>query len=174
MFRFARAIVVDLEVTCDHPTRPPVHPEIIEVGVVPVDLLQHRVLKSEMFELLVKPGKAITPYCAELTGLSNAELIAQGLPASEAVDILAGVCRETTWVSWGGIEHRLLQGPDFEHHLDLQKWFCIANGFQRRLSLRAAMRHERLEFFGKEHQALNDAYQTARLLIKMVSGKDNA
>lgn len=172
MIRFARAIVVDLEVNCDSPSsqNKPAQ-DIIEIGAVPIDMVDCRIIRGGMLDMLVKPHTPITQYCSQLTGLSNQELGVHGIESTKAISLLGDLCRDTTWLSWGGIERNLLTGPDFEHHLDLQKWFCLAYGVKQRISLRAAMKMEQLEFAGKEHQALNDAFHAARLLIKMISGK---
>ncbi|MDD1014596.1 exonuclease domain-containing protein [Pseudomonas rubra] len=170
-------LVIDLEATTDDGGWPVTDMEIIEIGAVLVDR-QDRELSH--FQRFVRPRRRpqLTPFCRELTHISQANVdTAHPLPEVWAqferwlghhAQHLEG------WVSWGDYDHKQLLQEWRQYqlasllqtlpHINLKQHFAKARQLQRPLGLRGALQLAGLQFSGRQHRALEDARNTARLL----------
>ena len=94
--------VIDVEATCWDGQPPPgaVH-EIIEIGLTVVDVSARS--RVSRHRILVRPARsAVSDFCTELTGLTQAE-VDRGVSFAEACRILVEEHRaaERPWASWG-------------------------------------------------------------------------
>ena len=167
-------LVVDLEATCDEGAIPRSERETIEIGAVLVDVESLEIVKQ--FQGFVKPVRhpELTPYCVDLTGITQAE-VDQAEPFAVVFDRFLNEMvrdRNTLFVSWGGFDLRQLSRDcafhglvnPIEDRLDLSFTFTEHAGLRRRPSMRDAMSLVSLPVEGTLHRGIDDARNLARLL----------
>lgn len=155
--------------------------EIIEIGAV---MLDEELSEIAAFRTYVKPeyNDVIVPNIRDLTGITN-ELVANAPHFKEAFKMFAGWALgtgdEVVFHAWSDSDYQQLQKEMIlkeyvlseeekvimEHGWnDFQKEFDKRLGFDRQLSLSLALDMAGIEFSGREHDALDDARNTAELL----------
>jgi len=163
------ALYLDLELNCPDRFRPgDADPEIIEIGVVELELTSLRTVRER--DYLVRPHRDISRRCTNITGLTNEDF--KG--AKPFTDVIAGICsewpRSPTSIAWGQDGPTLMRAcrqhrvrMPFRRFIDLSQIVRQTLLFENQLSLRAALELLGLEFDGCAHMALADARNTARL-----------
>ena len=177
-------IVVDLEmnnVAKGSEARQICSMETIEIGAV---MLDDDLKEISSFRSYVKPeyNTEITAKITRLTGITY-EMVTDAPVFGEALHAFTEWCGssgdEVTIYAWSGSdfgqvkkeiqlkkynvsekEQELLQKP----WSDFQREFDTYLGFERHLSLKVALEMAGVDFTGKEHDALDDARNTAELL----------
>lgn len=180
-----RHIVIDLEMNGIKPgsegynnicTR-----ETIEIGAV---MLDDNLQEISSFRTYVKPeyNETVNPKITRLTGITDNML--WGAPKfNEAFQMFANWCAnsgdEFIVYAWSGADYNQVSKEivlkkyelnDVEKELmkepwkDFQREFDVQLGFERQLSLKTALEMAGIEYSGKEHDALDDARNTAELL----------
>lgn len=170
-------IVVDLEATCweGYDAPPDQENEIIEVGV---SLLQPGNPPGDAHNMLVTPTESVvSPFCEDLTGISQQMVDTDGIPFAEACQRLETQfnSRNRLWGSWGGWDRRIMRTqckrrgvryPFSKKFANLKRVFQDAYG--QRLHLAAALEAADIQPQGDAHRAGDDAYNTARLLAWLI------
>ncbi|WP_447005409.1 exonuclease domain-containing protein [Saccharothrix isguenensis] len=169
--------VVDVEATCWDGEPPPgqVH-EIIEVGLTTVDLAAgERVGKHRV---VVRPQRsAVSPFCTELTGLTQAE-VDTGVTFAEACRLLeveheAGV---RPWASWGDYDREQftrqcratgVRYPFGRRHWNVKLVFAQAHGLRKRPGMARALTVAGLPLEGRHHRGDDDAWNIAALVLHL-------
>lgn len=176
-------IVVDLEATCsDDGTVPRDQMEIIEIGAVLVGMEDLEVLDT--FQTLVLPVRhqELTPFCTELTGITQNMVEDDGVPFADAMAALKQWMRlgerHAVFGSWGDYDrkqfdqdcrfHRITY--PMPHHINLKKRFSIKQGLRKRLGMAGALKKCGLPLEGNHHRALDDAKNISKLLPWIVGG----
>ncbi|MCQ2523817.1 MAG: exonuclease domain-containing protein [Lachnospiraceae bacterium] len=155
--------------------------EIIEIGAV---MLDDELKEISSFRTYVKPehNDVIAPNISRLTGITEA-MVANSPKFRDALERFANWCQEGgdeilihTWSDSDFIqvskelELKTEKLTPYEEKLMNLKWHDFQNefgsnmGFERQLSLAMALEMAGIEFEGKEHDALDDARNTAQLL----------
>jgi inhibitor of KinA sporulation pathway (predicted exonuclease) len=167
----SHAVYLDLEWTCwNAPPPPGMQPEIIEVGIVEMDLVTLSITKEASY--FVRPRRwEISPECTKLTGITT-EDIRKAKPLDEVLVLLTKQFQPATkpCCAWGDdfsvIARKCtslgLISP-FRRSIDLSKIFQGAFVTKDQASLVAAIQMLGLEFDGIPHGALPDARNTAYL-----------
>ncbi|MFI9502985.1 exonuclease domain-containing protein [Nocardia sp. NPDC052566] len=167
--------VIDVEATCwDGPTPPGMVNEIIEIGLTVVDLdAGERVGKHR---ILVRPARStVSPFCTELTGLTQAE-VDTGVTYAEACHLLAteyqaGVRR---WASWGDYDRKQFTTqcaatgvpyPFNRGHTNAKQIFAEAYDLRRRQGMAGALHIAGLPLEGRHHRGEDDAWNIAALIL---------
>lgn len=172
--RLQSVLYLDLEMNCaDTFTLGDVDPEIIEIGIVELDVASLRIVREQNY--LVRPQRDISRRCTKITGLTR-EDFKGSVPFRE---VIAKICVEwpgkATSIAWGddGLilmracrQHRVRM--PFRHSIDLSQIVRQALLLENQLSLRRALELLGLEFDGSEHMALADARNTARLQAEIM------
>lgn len=177
-------IVVDLEmnnVAQQSETRRICTHETIEIGAV---MLDDNMQEISSFRTYVKPeyNDCIVPKISRLTGITT-EMVACAPSFSEAFQMFTGWCLgtgdEVTIYAWSASDYTQIkkeiklknyEASAEEEMLvaeawqDFQKEFDVHLGFERQLSLKMALEMAGIDFSGREHDALDDARNTAELL----------
>lgn len=99
--------VVDVEATCwdaekGSPQPPDEETEIIEIGIVELDLRTFE--RRKKTSLLIKPVLSrVSPFCTQLTTITQAMLDAEGVPYEQACAYIREHFKSTKrpWCSWG-------------------------------------------------------------------------
>lgn len=175
-------IVYDLEMTVQRKHQ---HlAEVIEIGAVKVEVVNGSPSVTDKFQTFVRPTKqpVLSKHTTEFTGIVQADV--ERAPAFR--DAL------NAWKEWlGGSSYYLCSwGPDdkwqllkqcrehetpidwIKNYNDLQQMYSklVAEGdTYRQIGLQRALEQLQLVFEGSPHRALDDAHNTARVLISRFS-----
>lgn len=154
--------------------------EVIEIGAVVLDGSYHEI---GSFNTLVKPqfNDRITPYFSDLTGITT-EMVAEAPHFEEALKMFFSWCRsldeQVHIYQWSEsdleqiVKEIALKGivldednqkmlSDWE---DFQKEYGETLHLENAVSLKNAAMYAGVDFVGREHDALDDARNTATLL----------
>ncbi|XP_072984846.1 uncharacterized protein [Typha latifolia] len=175
-------VVIDFEATCDKDRN--LHPqEIIEFPSVLVNSATGQLEAS--FQTYVRPvyNQSLTDFCKELTGIQQIQ-VNRGVPLSEAL------LMHDKWLEDKGIKHtnfavvtwgdwdcrtmldsecrikRIRKPPYFNRWINLKVPFQKA--FSIRCGLKDAVQQAGLVWEGRPHCGLDDARNTARLLVLLM------
>ncbi|CAN6166210.1 unnamed protein product [Urochloa humidicola] len=180
---FDHFVVIDFEATCEKGTR--IYPqEIIEFPAVLVDAATGDLLSA--FRTYVKPRyhPRLTEFCSELTGIQQDQVdggveLAQALDMHDAWLAAVGVTKNrlavVTWGDWdcrtmleSECNFKNLSKPTyFDRWVNLRIPFETELGAGRR-NLQEAVREAGLQWDGRLHCGLDDARNTARLLVELM------
>ncbi|BBC39059.1 Exonuclease [Streptomyces graminofaciens] len=174
--------VVDVEATCWEGQPPPGQvSEIIEIGLTVVDLRARERLAKH--RLLVRPARSeVSPFCTELTGLTQTDVDA-GLPFAEACRALAAQHRAglLPWASWGDYDRNQFtrqcrrtrtQYPFGHRHTNAKVAFTASYGLRRRPGMAEALRAAGLPLEGRHHRGDDDAWNIAALVLDLAGRGD--
>jgi len=172
-------VFVDFEMTCWRSPKEVERdqPEIIEIGAVKLDE-QFRLIDT--FSMYIKPeiNTQITKTCTELTGITN-EVLA-GAPAfAEGMKLFMDwIGRSDVKIySWGKDDKEQLEQEfrvkglspglpaPFRKWRNFQSIFMRVFDFNRRIGLTVAMDLLGFDFVGQQHKAVDDALNSAKLLM---------
>ena len=176
-WRGVHYIVYDLEATC-WPNRPPgVRQEIIEVGAFKLTGGGEAV---QSFQAFVRPvvHPMLSPFCQELTGISQPQVNAADRWPEVAEDFLefVGYYDEEDYLlcSWGDWDAKQLRRDCRLHDLD-EDWVAPAIDLKRQYQrihrlkkprgLAKSLRVEGYEWEGEPHRAIDDARNTVKLFL---------
>lgn len=179
--RLDRMLVVDLEMTCWEEGVPPPgqRAEIVEIGVAEVLLRDGPPRLGRSASLLVRPprGAEVTPYLAELTGITAAALRSRGRPLVEACGSLRKEFggRGKAWSAWGRDDRDIADAcaragaepPFSDEFTNLGTLYAMMTGAVRPVSLPDALAALGLAFEGTRHRAMDDALNAARAFVAM-------
>lgn len=162
--------------------------DIIQVGAVKVDLQTGQI--HPFFDEFIRlpPGVCLTHYIRKLTGINPADLE----HAQEAKQVftafwskfkkasvgyrLAGWGDDAPWIIQQSRRHNVPNIPKVVQY-DIKQLFQflrLQNGFSatNKTGLRNTMDLFEVPFVGRHHNAYDDAFNTARLLIKGLNSRD--
>lgn len=155
--------------------------EIIEIGA---SMLDENLWEIGKFQIYVKPeyNDVIVPKISKLTGITN-EMVANAPTFSVAfkqfTDWCLNIKDDVIIYAWSNTDHSQVMKEiqlkqyklsEEEHKLmehgwtDFQNEFDIHLGFERQISLKLALDMAGIDFNGRQHDALDDARNTAKLL----------
>jgi inhibitor of KinA sporulation pathway (predicted exonuclease) len=172
--------VVDVEATCwaDAPPTGQVS-EIIEVGLATVDLSSGQ--RVGRHRILVRPERsAVSPFCTELTGLTQAE-VDSGVTFAAACKALAAEhhAGPRPWASWGDYDRKQFLRqcraanapyPFGSVHINAKAVFTEAHGLRKRLGMAEALMIAGLPLEGRHHRGEDDAWNIAALIVHLIAG----
>ena len=155
--------------------------EIIEIGA---SMLDENLWEIGKFQIYVKPeyNDVIVAKISKLTGITN-EMVANAPTFSVAfkqfTDWCLNIKDDVMIYAWSNTDHSQVMKEiqlkqyklsEEEHKLmehgwtDFQNEFDIHLGFERQISLKLALDMAGIDFNGRQHDALDDARNTAKLL----------
>lgn len=174
-------MVVDFEATCG-PGVSKTDAEIIEVGAI-LCSFQDTVLnidEAPIFHQYIQPQivPTLTRFCSKLTGITQGQ-VDNGVSFDDMIQhwltfLSKHDCTpsEVLFASWTDFDIKQLRREvarstnsiEFPQSIDLQKEYKVAQKHSSIKGVSKALAEQNLEFIGREHSAINDAYNTARLL----------
>lgn len=171
--------VVDVESTC-WDSDPPIgeESEIIEIGITVVNV--ESLERISKHSILVKPMYSkVSPFCTQLTSLTQKELDENGIPFYMAVEQIKTDfnAKNRLWVSWGDYDRVQFernchlyqtQYPFGRRHLNLKTLFAIAGSFKREEGVASVLDRFEVPFEGFHHRGDADSWNIANLLIKFI------
>ncbi len=173
-----KLIIVDIEATCWQDNNNPagVPNEIIEVGLCTLSLADG--LLAEKQSILVQPiNSFVSEFCTELTTITP-EMAANGVTFSEACQRIEEdyAAKSYVWVSWGNYDRRMFRQqcdaqqvryPFSDQHVNFKEMYAQLQR-KGKMGIRSAMRRSKLEWEGRHHRGVDDAWNTGRLLKKTI------
>lgn len=177
---YKQAVVIDLEATCwdTEEEKAANTSEIIEIGVCLLNTETGEITAKR--SIYVHPEKSkVSPFCEQLTGISQAKLDSEGIPFMEALQILKKEYRTKSRVmaSFGNYDNNMFKNACAAHNFDnpfgpsyinLSALSALKLKADKKLSLKNALAGFGLEFEGNLHCGADDAYNAARILAKLV------
>ena len=158
--------------------------EIIEIGAVMMDDMFNIISTLNIY---IKPQfNPIVEKIEELTGISNAK-VDESLGFNEVMQQFIEWTGEDDAIIYSWSEHDLIQLRKeceykqvnskrlnylFENWVDFQQEFGVLLGIEKKISLNYALGAAELCFEGQEHNALDDALNTAHIL-QLSKNKEN-
>jgi len=178
-----KILVIDVEATCwdGFPPKDEVQ-EIIEIGVIPVDIVNMQIGKGE--SIYVKPNNSIvSTYCTELTGITLKKLQHEGIDYKDAVRVLTEKydsrnCPMTSWgefdknMFWRGTDLYECDYPFHISHFNIKYAFSMWQRVTKLYGLKGALKRLNFEFKGTQHCGHDDAYNTAVIFVEMLKSFD--
>lgn len=175
-------LVIDLEATCwEGKTPEGQRQEIIEIGLCPLDLATGE--RLERRSILVLPELSeVSPFCEELTTITQDMLNRDGVPLREAFRILKKeyMSQRRVWASWGDFDRRLIERecearhmgyPMGPTHLNAKTLFSLLHGMTREHGMARAMELLGLPLEGTHHRGHDDAWNIAAALSTLIGPK---
>ena len=173
-----KIVIVDLESTCWEGYTAPVGQtnEIIEIGICLLDVNDLSIEKAR--SLLVRPIESVvSPFCTQLTSITPDLLQREGIDFTGACEIVERDydSRNRLWASWGAYDYemfwaqckrRQVRYPFSKKHANLKRVFQQTIG--ERMGTESALAKLEIEFEGTRHRGVDDAYNTARILTKLI------
>jgi inhibitor of KinA sporulation pathway (predicted exonuclease) len=175
-------IVVDVEATCWEGYPPTGQEnEIIEVGLCILDLQSGQRITQQ--SMLVKPIKSeISPFCTELTTLTPTQVDQAGISFERACAIIQRkyAARDRVWASYGDYDRKQFEKQCQERHvgypfgpthINVKNLFALLCGLPREVGMLKAMEILKLPIEGIHHRGVDDAWNTALILSKLLSSR---
>lgn len=170
-----KALVVDLECSCWRGPAPKgQRQEIIEIGICTVDFKTREI--SDKQGIIIKNHESeISPFCTELTSITQELIDEEGIEFSEACRILREhyKSQKRIWFSWGNFDktqlikdckHRKVAYPMSQFHFNAKTLYGFRHKMKNEPGVARALKHAGLEFEGYHHRGVDDAYNIARLI----------
>jgi inhibitor of KinA sporulation pathway (predicted exonuclease) len=166
---------VDLEATCAE-NAPTFDMETIEIGACWI-AADGSVL--DRFQSFVRPivNPQLTPFCTQLTGITQADVDAAPLFPAAADALRAFVAKHqqasSVWMSWGAYDRKQFERDSARHgvaapialpHQNAKRLFAKARRIGKEVGMAKACELVGLTLAGTHHRALDDALNVARLL----------
>ena len=176
-----KIVVVDLEATCQANNSdwlPNERSDIIEIGACFLDVQSGKV--SQKTSYIIKPrNSTVSEFCTELTTLTQ-EDVNRGIPFGDACNKFAKEfgTKNRVWASWGDYDRKHFERdchfyeakyPFGPRHINAKTLFSLVNKLSKELGMIAALDYYDLELKGTHHRGGDDAYNTARILSKILS-----
>lgn len=169
-------LIIDLEATCweDRPPRGQ-ESEIIEIGVCIMDAKTGKISKNE--GILVKPQYSkVSPFCTELTSITQQMLDDEGVLLEDALDILRVEydSEDLTWASYGKYDLNMRQNqarrfnvdyPLSDDHINVKTLFGeLHPTIRKSVGMASALGELNLKLEGTHHRGVDDAKNIAKIL----------
>lgn len=153
--------------------------EIIEIGIVQVDIRKLEVVKKKSY--LIKPVNypKLTKYCTDLTGITDEMLDEKGTSLEYAITRMTNEFStlKYEWASWGDWDRSQLirqcselniRYPFHKTHSNLKYWLAKMVGSKQQRNVEGMLSFFHMNFEGNEHRGMDDAYNVALMYIKLM------
>lgn len=177
-----KILVIDIESTCWQGDPPPgEESEIIEIGLCELDMPAGK--RGEPRTILLQPQRSkLSEFCCQLTTLTP-DMLADGLTFKEACGLLAQDYQagKRTWASYGDYDRLKFQSqceawgvpyPFGRSHINVKNLFALKLGLKQEVGLQQAMVLLGLPFEGTIHRGIDDAWNVAAVLARVLFGRD--
>jgi inhibitor of KinA sporulation pathway (predicted exonuclease) len=169
-------LIIDLEATC-WDGRPPrgQESEIIEIGVCMMEVKTGKISQNE--GILVKPQySSVSPFCTELTSITQKMLDEEGILLEDALDILRAEYdfENITWASYGNYDLNMLQSqsrrfnvdyPLGDQHINVKTLFGeLHPTIRKSVGMSRALGELNIPLEGTHHRGVDDAKNIAKIL----------
>lgn len=170
-----KIIIIDLEATCWQSAVPKGQEnEIIEIGLAVLDTETGKISKNQ--GILIKPQRSIvSPFCTELTTITQDLLDKNGVLFEEAINLLIDEYNPDlyTWASYGQYDLNMLQKqcksfgvsyPMADEHINVKVHFAEKFGLVKPTGMNGALALLNIPLEGTHHRGIDDAKNIAKIL----------
>ncbi len=171
-----KIIIIDLEATCWKGETPPKgqESEIIEIGLSVLDTVTGEISQNQ--GILVKPQRSeVSPFCTELTTITQDLLDEKGVLFHEAIEMLEDQYdpKEYTWASYGQYDLNMLRKqcrqlnipyPMGSDHINVKTFFTEVKGLPRPTGMNGALNILQIPLEGTHHRGVDDAKNIAKIM----------
>lgn len=177
-----RILMVDIERSCwvSSEEQGSQLPEIIQIGILEVDTSPGKVniVQGSEVEYFVKPTHSeISGFCTELTGITQKNVKNSQMWPAVAASIIKRFGKNKAWMTWGRDdllikENNELYGipsPFSDDFINFGFLWTAMSGSKKNVSMKNAMEGINMEFEGRQHGALTDAQNLAKLFCAFTS-----
>lgn len=168
-------LVIDLEATCWE-GRPPLGQtnEIIEIGICVMNATTGAISNNQ--GILVKPEYSkVSPFCTELTTITQQMLDQDGILLEDAFDILRNEfqAENFTWASFGNYDLNMMRSqaqkfkldyPLSYDHINVKTLFAQLHPIRKSVGMDRALRELRIPLEGTHHRGVDDVKNIAKIL----------
>lgn len=170
-----KIIIIDLEASCWQGSVPQGQEnEIIEIGLAVLDTVSGEISQNQ--GILVQPQRStISPFCTELTTITQELLDDKGISFEEAIEKLVDEYRpdEYTWASYGQYDLNMLKRqcksfgityPMGQQHINVKTTFAEVYGLEKPTGMNDALHILNIPLEGTHHRGVDDAKNIAKIL----------
>ncbi|WP_299121462.1 3'-5' exonuclease [uncultured Winogradskyella sp.] len=170
-----KIIVIDLKATCWNGKIPQgQRSEIIEIGICELNTKTGEITKNK--GILVRPERSkVSPFCTELTTITQDLLEAEGISFQEACTKLREDynAHHYTWASYGAYDLNMMKNqctikgidyPMSQNHINVKILFSEVKGLQRKVGMKGALGILEIPLEGTHHRGIDDAKNIAKIL----------
>lgn len=170
-----KIIVIDLEATCWDGAIPKGQVnEIIEIGICVLDTKTGKISQNQ--GILIQPEySTVSPFCTELTTITQKMLDEDGVTFEEAIDMLREEydAHQYTWASYGAYDLNMLQKqcrfrnedyPLSHDHINVKELFAEVKGIHKKPGMNGALGMLNIPLEGTHHRGVDDAKNIAKIL----------
>ena len=170
-----KIIIIDIEATCWNGKIPPgQRSEIIEFGICILDIDTGEISQNE--GILVKPERStISPFCTELTTITQALLDKEGITFKEACTKLREEYnpKQYVWASYGFYDIKMIKNqckirdieyPMSQEHINVKELFSKVKGISKKVGMKGALDMLNISLEGTHHRGVDDAKNIAKVL----------
>lgn len=180
MTRKKNYVVIDIEMTCEEKRTENFVSEIIEIGMVFMSY-DGKITKKE--QIYVKPVHSeINDYCTNLTGITKDIIKEKGISYFDATRKMIKMgLKNKTILAWGEDNKQFIKESDLkdvicpisDSFINLSLMHSMLLKTNKKYSLKDALNVWNIEPYGSLHSAVDDAYNTALVMQKMIQKFDN-
>ncbi len=174
---YSRIVCFDLEMCCWNENGQGTTGEIIEVGLAEIDLNAQTIVKRAQYYVRPETDK-ISPFCTELTGITEKVIKKQGRPLADVVKSMLKNFGgpNKIYAAWGRDDEILRQECQqkqltmpFREFVNLATLYRINQRIKdKRIGHRSAQEQLGIEWEGRQHSGYVDAYNLAKLAMKIL------
>jgi len=177
-----KIIVVDLEATCWEGDPPPGETsEIIEIGICTLDVASGK--RSDKRGIMVKPRHStLSEYCIQLTTI-HPEMLKNAPSFREACRLIQEKYHSDsrTWASYGDYDRLMMAQqckemgvpyPFGRSHINVKNLLALQFGLKHEVDLKQATALVDLPFEGTIHRGVDDAWNIAAVLSRVLLGRN--
>lgn len=170
-----KIIIIDLEATCwNGPVPAGQENEIIEIGLSVLNTETGAITQNQ--GILIKPQRSkVSPFCTELTTITQELLDREGVLFDEAIALLEEQYNpfEYTWASYGAYDLNMLQKqckkfnvpyPMGKQHINVKQLFAETKGLAKPTGMNGALSILNIPLEGTHHRGVDDAKNIAKIL----------
>lgn len=170
-----KILVVDIEATCwNGPLPEGMTNDIIEIGICLLDTVTGEITDNR--GIIVKPERStVSPFCTELTTITQEMVDQEGIPFSEACKILRKeyLSQSRAWASFGAYDLKQFQKqctalnvgyPFGPSHINVKTLFALKHQLQHEQGMAGALSTLNIPLEGTHHRGVDDAKNIAKIL----------
>ena len=170
-----KIVVVDIEATCWNGKVPEgMESDIIEIGVCLLDIKSGEI--SDNRGILVVPERStISPFCTELTTITEDMIDQEGIDFKDALKILREEysTQSRAWASYGAYDLKMFnrQCADLKRgypfgpsHINVKTLFALKRKMGHETGMAGALDQLEIPLEGTHHRGVDDARNIAKIL----------
>jgi inhibitor of KinA sporulation pathway (predicted exonuclease) len=170
-----KILIVDVEATCWEGKNPEgMENEIIEIGVCLLEVKTGEISNSR--GILVKPEKSvISPFCTELTTITQKMIDAEGISFKDACNVLRNEFKSQSraWASFGAYDFNQFQRqcsstgfpyPFNSSHINVKSLFALKKKLVHEQGMAGALAILDIPLEGTHHRGIDDAKNIAKIM----------